>query len=505
MTIFKRLAKINWIGNVLAPLSIVLMETLWFYPWLVFISKWMRLTVQGAPLSLASLIIILGASFMATRFLLSRKWSFPWIRAAIIIGGLVVIFLVVHIEYISGFKFFSSQWFTYYSRAILDSFSHPHPIVFAIPAGFYLWWRGIHLGRSPLSSPNIYRAFFTELTLLILLVIIWGFGTEEYSFQTMISSIGIYVAGFFFFGLEAMALVNLQDIRKKLKTKDRVGQLFGRRWLSIITGITGGIVLIGVGFASAFSPQILSFLGKVLSTLSDVLFKIFYYVFYILGYVVEWLIYLIKLLVNWLVKSTPQQVETPEFLDPSDIPHATSDLSPTLVLVLKWLALAVVLGIVLFFIYRSITRLWSTRTRDEVDEEQESLWNWDEFKSDLLLWLGTLRNRFKRRKEISRENYEQDWQSGEDIDIKLSIREIYQHLLRRTKRLGMSREDYETPYEYASRMATVIPEGKEPFIELTGLYVDARYGEQQMANEKVDTANNLWRMLRTILTGHSAV
>ena len=81
MSIFSRLNKVSWIADVFTPLAVILMEVFWLYPWLVFIGKLPGLvTVQKTPLSLLSLIFLLGLSFIATRFFLKRKWPMPWIQ-----------------------------------------------------------------------------------------------------------------------------------------------------------------------------------------------------------------------------------------------------------------------------------------------------------------------------------------------------------------------------------------------------------------------------------------
>ena len=151
MSIISKLNKVNWIADVFTPLAVILMEVFWLYPWLVFIGKLPALTVQKTPLSLLSLIFLLGISFIATKFFLKRKWPMPWIQTSIIACGLVAIFLVLRIEYSAGFKLFSGQWFVSYGKVIVDSLSHQTPVcIFALLAGFYLWWRGISLSRSRL-------------------------------------------------------------------------------------------------------------------------------------------------------------------------------------------------------------------------------------------------------------------------------------------------------------------------------------------------------------------
>ena len=199
MSVFSKLTKVSWIADVFTPSAVVLMECFWLYPWLVYFGKLPEIRVQKTPLSLLSLIFILGLSFITTRFFLKRKWPMAWIQTSIMACGLVIIFLVLRLEYSTGFPLFSGQWFVAYGQTLFNFFSHIHPFGFALIAGLYLWWRGISLGRSRLYFENIYTSFLIQLATMVILIIIWGLSFKNEAIQTLTSDIGIYVAGFFFF------------------------------------------------------------------------------------------------------------------------------------------------------------------------------------------------------------------------------------------------------------------------------------------------------------------
>jgi hypothetical protein len=98
-------------------------------------------------------------------------------------------------------------------------------------------------------------------------------------------------------------------------------------------------------------------------------------------------------------------------------------------------------------------------------------------------------------------NIATDWQVEDDIERRLNIREIYQHLLWHGARLKIPREKYETPSEYARRLGRAVPDGKEPLDEITGLYIDARYGDHPVEEKQNDKANSLWHKLRNLFKG----
>ena len=156
MGVIDRLSKVNWITSMLLPLSIILMEVLWVYSWLVWLptfGKWPFIGVQRLPLSLVSLVFLLGASFFIARFLQKQKWSMAWIQLSIVTCGLVIIFLVLRFEYNAGYALFDGQWFVYIGNIIGDipvmlRSSGLAPILIALILGISLWWRGIRWGSS---------------------------------------------------------------------------------------------------------------------------------------------------------------------------------------------------------------------------------------------------------------------------------------------------------------------------------------------------------------------
>jgi hypothetical protein len=502
VSILSRFKNVNWIANVLTPSAVILMEVLWLYPWLVFIGKDLGLDTPKTHQSLLSLIFILGLSYIATKNFLKRKWPMLWIQTSIIACGLVVIFLVLRIEYSAGFNLFSGEWFVSYGHILLNFFFYTHPFGFGLIASLYLWWRGISLGRSPLDFEDIYTPFLIELATLVFLIILWVYSFKNETAQNLTTDIGIYVAGFFFFGLVALALSNLVVIQERMKTKGESSKNFGRRWLTIILSVIGGIFLIGIGFASIFSTQFIAAVGRFLKGVSVVYDKVVTFIIYAIGYLVQILAYIYQWIINLFRHGKPPEPpQTVDFGIPDNPKGPLHSLPPWVLSVLKLTFLALVLLIVISLIIRAVRRRRRIQTRDDLEEEHESLWSWGGFKSDIVLFFKMLFQRFKRKPKPVTAGVMIDWQPEEDITRRLSIREIYQHLLWQGARLRIPREDYETPSEYARRLGTFAPEGREPLNEITGLYIDVRYGEHQMEDRKIDDANTVWQRLLNILKG----
>jgi hypothetical protein len=162
-------------------------------------------------------------------------------------------------------------------------------------------------------------------------------------------------------------------------------------------------------------------------------------------------------------------------------------------LIIKFVTLAIVVGVVVFLIIKAINRRKASQVDDDLEEENESLWSWKGFKADVVVFINMLLQRFRRKPKPVVEDPGIHWEPEEDVQRRLSIREIYQHLLWQGSRLHVPREDFETPSEYARRLGHALPIIQEPLDEITGMYLDVRYGDREAEENKTDAANSFWQ------------
>ena len=503
LKIIQKLAGLNWIAVVLSPVAVSIMEAFWVYSWLVWIEQWPALTVHKAPLGPVSLLVILITAYIITRFITRRNWSLAWSRLTIISCGLLVIFLVIRFEYSDGFAIFNGQWFYHTGQVLLNSLSPPHPLAPALIFATLLWLRGVKLGRSPLYTSDIYLSFVIGIFGLVLLIIVWSATWGTISLIDLSSALIPNVAIFFFAGLAALAITNLYTVQRKIPPEETL-LIFNRRWLPILFGIVGGIVLLGTGVASIFSPDFLALMSRLLTSARELVAKLVEYLLMPFGYTAEG--------IAWLVQQIGQQLRGDsqagfgngggafvqrELTEAGQGIH----LSETAVLAIKWGLVAIAVIIAVFFLTRLITRYRSGRPEAEVEELNESLWSWQGFKSDLRLFFSMLLQRFRRKKKQPlQETVIPAWFTAEDVDETLNIREIYQRLLWVASRSGTPRRKYETPYEFKSRLGQTIPEGTDQLNELTGMYVDVRYGDYEAEEKQVDYANRLWKAIKQLFS-----
>ena len=495
-----RLAGINWITGVPFTLSVTLMEVLWAFPWLAWISQLPSFRWSKTPLSLISFILILGISFVLSKQLINRDWSLGKVRLTITGAGILTILIVLRFEFSAGTGLFSWEWFGYIGRLLLDSFSHFEPLILAIVLAALLWWRGIRLGRSSLDADDIYRNFFIGVAALIVLILIAGASTwTTYQFDT--SSIWPFLAGFFFFGLLAMALSNLKSIQEKIAAES-VSPAMHRRWLTVLLVIIGGMVTIGIAIASSFSTSFSYFLTGLLGKASYFFTLLAHYIYIPFGYIIEWLYQLGLKIVAFFAGQNPEPFEVDEIENIAEQAENTvsQGLPPEVILVLKWVFFALVAIAIIYFLSKAVFRFAAYRGKEDIDEVHESLLSWDLFKSDLRLMLDKLRGLAPSRKAMRLSLVLPDWYRDDYQNI-LSIRQIYEVLQWETARRNLGRYDYETPIEYARRLNKKVPEGSEIVDEITDLYVDARYGEHEIKTGILEYANFKWKALRRLLRG----
>jgi hypothetical protein len=499
-----QLKKTDWIVSGFIPLALILMELCWVYPWLVWLGRWPSLEIQRPPLSFVSLLLIFIISLLVTRLLLSRKWPLKWVSLGIVICGLIILFVTVRIEYGNGINWTDGSWFIYAGRLILNTFSQPNTFILAIAAGIVFWWRGISRGRSPLDFEIVYRSFLWGIAGLVILIIVLGFSAGNASWKSLVTSTGLYVAGFFFCGLVALALTNIKNIQKEIAEKEGVSYSAKRRWLIIIIAVVVCVVLIGIGVAGIFSPDFLFQISRIMNTAAELLLKGLGYLIFPLVYLANGLTYLIKLLIAWV--NHGQEVEPFQMPGFPEIPQRTQDtiqsFPPAVILALKWGLFAIVLATVVFLLVKAIYRYRpSAESKDEVEETNESLWSWRGFWSDFRLFFNFLFARFRKKKlELTAEDLAFARLDERESDTSLDIREIYRRLLWKTAKIQKPRRKYETPYEYAQRLGQAMPEADSQLSELTGLYIDVRYGNLPPEEKQVDQANDLWHILRTFLS-----
>jgi hypothetical protein len=492
-----RLRGFDWLAVVFYPLAVVLMEAFWVYPWLVWLGGWPLFSEKRPALSLAAVIIVLAVSLLVTRVMNRQKWPMRSIQGVVIGSGLAVILLVLGAEYRADYGFLSGEWFVYIGQVLGNTFVSANTVVVALPVLLYLWWRGIILGQTTSYFKDIYRSFLLGMVALIALIIIWQISSSSEKFEAPGPGIGLNVIAFFFFGLLAIAVCHLYTMRSSMP-KEEAALTSIKRWLPVTLGVVGGMVVISVVVASVFSEEFFASIGHGAGIFFGFLGKIFNYILIPFNYLFDAIYWVLRYLLDLIRNPQPLQPEGSGNMTFFEMPDVTpKDLPVGAVLAIKWVVIVLIAAAVVFILAKAISRFRTQRVREEIEEIHESLWSWRGLKDDLRLLFGLMGKKFQRKRAPAPPKYYMD----DDITRRLNIREIYRHLLWEAARSGVARRPHETASEYAGRLERAVPDSGESLGRLTDLYIDVRYGETSPPEQKVDSANSIWRALRGLLRG----
>jgi hypothetical protein len=483
--------KIDWLATVIYPLAVVLMEAFWVFPWLYWLGSWPMYAVPHPPLSLAVVIVVPAVGLAVTRYLHRREdLSLSVIRAAAVGCGIVVFFVALRLDYPPPA---GTGWFAHVGDLLAATFQHPSTIVLAAPVLVYLWWRGIVLGRATSYFHDVYRSFALGMAALIVLLIIWQVAGANARFSAPGSDVGMYVIAFFFFGLLSIAVCHLYTIRRSMP-KEEAALTSVRRWLPIMLAVIGGMVLIGFGVAALFSPGFFEGVGRVASVVSHGLGKLIDYILIPLGYIFEAVMWVLRWFISLLRRVSPDQEpgEAGNGLPKFD-EVTTRDWPPEVLAAIKWLVFIVIIGLVIFLLWRAVSRARARKRQEDIEEINESLFSWAGLRDDLKDMLRNMRNRFATRRGTRPRTY------GDDLPGTLDVREIYRRLLRESARSGLPRRPGETVEEYARRLGRFVPESAEPLGGINPAYSEVRYGDRSLGTDRVRGANQLWASLRGVL------
>lgn len=476
----------DWLATVLYPLTVILMETFWMYPLLLWVGFWPMFAETRPVLSILSIVVMLFVSLAVTRLTAKRDWPLWMIQALVIGTGAVMMFLVLRIDYSGGYGIFETGWYGHIGQMLGATFSTPYPAVLALLVLIYLWWRGIQLGRTVSYFGNIYRSFIIGMVALIILIVLWNLsGTADMREQG--PDIGFYVIAFFFFGLVALSVCHLYVMRRRMPARDAATSIW--RSLPIMLGVIGGIVVIGFAAASLMSPEFYNTIGSALGVVGDALYTAFNWVMERLNFIFEGIFWVIRWFLSLIRNTDRPEPEEPGGGPFDGIEGTGAELPEAFTVAFKWVVIVLVIAVIIYILARAIQRYRAGRKVEEIEEIHESLWNAGTLRDDLRQFFNMLGSRFRGKPGKAGVFYK-------DTAGRLNIREIYRRLLWETSLRGVERRKHETPEEYKGRLVKYVPEGSGHLAEITDLYSEVRYGDIEPGEEKVDNANGLWSTLR---------
>jgi hypothetical protein len=444
-------------------------------------------------LHLPSVIIVIVVSLIVTRIITRQDMRLSLIRLVIIGSGLVTMLLVLAVEYADGYTFLSAAWFAHIFGVLGNTFTSFNTVAVAIPAIVYLWWRGIMLGQSTTYFKDIYRSFILGMVALVILIILWQISTVSSDTKGLGSEIGIDIIAFFFFGLLAIAICHLYNMRSTMPREEaKLTSVW--RWMPMMLGVIGGMIIVGFVVASAISPEFIEAIGNGTRAVLGFLGQLLAWIVTPLIYVAQGLIIAFRWFVGLFSgNEVPETDNMGDIVPPEFREEREVEIPPIVAEVLKWVVLGIIIALVVYFLAKAISRYRFRRARESIDEVHESLGGWNAFKDDLGLFFRSLGNRFRRKPAPPPPAFDADAEGP------LDIREIYRHLQWEAARSGVPRRRHETAAEFSRHIEHFVPDGRLPLTDLTPMYEKVRYGEETAPAEKLDKANSLWQNLKGLL------
>lgn len=394
-----------------------------------------------------------------------------------------------------------SQTFSHLGTDYPVDAPHLGPTLGLVVLTAYLWWRGLWLGRAPLSRGRLYARFLVGFAVLTAAVA-GGSAVPARDRAAIEGPLGLLVVAQGFVGLMGIALAQVADTLRERQEMQRRAEGRGAErqavtlhagWLLSAAGLSAGVVLVAVLLAIVFAPGSPQVIGALVKPLADALKALIIGILYVLAFfayiafnilepIIAELVYaferLATFILNLLGVSSGAAPAAPKPGKPLQVP---STIPAQWVTVGEWLLVAGVLGVIAVALVRIIRRVREKGQPEGFEEERQALDASDVLGSQL----RNLLNRFRRRDRGG---------PAPDTLVPGGARYRYRAMLRAARRAGLARRPSETPDELRARLertlraraGTAAGHGMSSDTEvevaaalaaLTGAYDDARYGD----------------------------
>lgn len=464
----------------LLRVSSAIMETCWTAPWLLLAMY--AFAPRHPPLPLA-IGIFLGIYLVS------------WLVRALDSVGLgqgIVSIIAATMALLSAVGFLRVHF--YGGRAALDTgwmveaLTHLGRFLEFIPmeaiamlAVFFLWWRGMGLGNREYTLGQAGFSFRAGIVLLM-----WNAALAALLGRS-IPILG-FAFVFFFFGLLSIGLARVTEIEQQPESGGQVSTGF---WL----GATLGGIISVLGLALATTQLVTVGNVRVLLQWLRPLWRLLEGAATVLAYLIG---LILQPLLDWLIRTFRSRIDF-DSLFSTPAPDATPQPAPPLLVapppayleVIKYVIIGLfflgILALVAFSFRRARARALA-RSREE---EREIEWEWSLPGKGIM---SGVRAGFDRLAEALR--LASQFGLGQRFRAAVSIRWIYANLLRLAAEQGLSRQIWQTPYEFLPALERTFV-GFEPDLRaITDAYVRTHYGELPETPEELRQVVAAWENIR---------
>jgi|GEM_PF-720362 hypothetical protein len=356
------------------------------------------------------------------------------------------------------------------------------------------WLRGIAAGHSRLGLDEIEGAFRLGVIALAAALLVHAFTPARGAAATstlMLAALALLVAG-----LISLPLARILDVSERPAGPDEPPLRVSGPWLAMLLAVVAAVLLLALALAGVFSFERLTALFRPLAEpLGELLWFMLYAIALPVGMLIEVIVtFLRRFLHAGQLQEAPQPLvpnwaeQLRQLQEPGAHPPAA------LVLVLQGALLVLAAVLVGALIAAAVRRFAGFSLGDDVAEDRDFVWPWDEFKTALLRWLRRL---FRRPPLPVFQARAGQALLGGPARVVRDARELYRELLRLGARLGCGRALDETPREYEQALTGLeLLQGSASDIHLvTDVYIQARYAPEPPAPASVTAA---WEALERL-------
>ncbi|HIC89522.1 MAG TPA: DUF4129 domain-containing protein [Anaerolineae bacterium] len=484
----------NWLSDGALPLAVGILRACWLWAWLGFAQRWLTPSYKGTLLPALLMVLLFLGSVATTRWTLARVRNLTYARIGVTAVGFVAMLSILWwLFYHAQYHLWDPRWVGTLGVALAHWGDEvPPPFVTALVTA-YLWLRGELDGREPLTHDDIWGVFVTGFAALALFVLVATVGDGG-----PLGNTGNLVMLFFAVGMAALALADLEEIRRPKQQAGEIQVELNRYWLvsilSVIVGLLGLGLLLGVLIAPETVAKTLSWTRIILNALGHVLYYVAlafsYLLFLVLGPLIGWA----RRAISKMPPAKP--VEFPRFEQPlREQPQNVTGMPPGLSEALSWGALAVFL-LLIGLAFALALRRFLRGAEEEIDETRELIVSRDLLQQQLsTLWHNWLQ-RFRRspRRVLS-----PFLPLEGEPDARGVIRAIYQALLAKASDVGLPRARGQTPIAYRHTLEEAWPNVRDALRTMTDEYLQARYAPQLPTPEQTERTRQAWAQVQAWL------
>jgi hypothetical protein len=357
------------------------------------------------------------------------------------------------------------------------------------------WLRGIAAGHSRLTLDNVEGAFRLGIMALAAGLLVRAATPVRDAAGT--ASLTAAALVLLLSGLIGLPLARILDVSERPAAPDEPPLRVSGPWLAMLLAVVATVLLLALILAGVLSFERLDALFR---PLAGPLERLAWFLLYVIALPAGMLIeFIVTFLRRFLHTGQPQEVPQPLVPNWAEQLRQLQDQGAhppaALVLIIQWALL--VLGAVLIgaLIAAAVRRFAGFGTGDDVAEDRDFVWPWDELKAALLRWLRAL---LRRPSGGMLFMHPRPRLSDSPAQALRDARALYRELLRLGAQLGRGRAPDETPREYEQALSTLEPlqPGAPDVHLLTQVYVQARYAPEPPRPEALAAAREALERLR---------